>query len=208
MNKCVVLPVALTVCAVVAACSSDVATAPQGNGALAVQLIDAPFSTDSVKSVDIYIVRVDGRAKDADSASSDQHLSDDSSNSDGWKTLGTPNASVNLLALQNGVSSALGTASLPAGDYSGFRLVIDPAKSSVTLKNGLKLTSTSSPSVAFPSASRSGIKIQSTKPVTVTANATTTMVVDFDVSNSFVQRGNSLSQNGLLFKPTVKASVK
>jgi hypothetical protein len=33
------------------------------------------------------------------------------------------------------------------------------------------------------------------------------MVLDFDVGNSFVMRGNSLAQNGLLFKPVVKATV-
>jgi len=34
------------------------------------------------------------------------------------------------------------------------------------------------------------------------------MVVDFDVANSFVMRGNSLAQNGLLFKPVIRATVK
>jgi hypothetical protein len=47
-----------------------------------------------------------------------------------------------------------------------------------------------------------------TKPVTVADGGTTTLVVDFDVANSFVMRGNSLSQQGLLFKPVVKATVK
>jgi hypothetical protein len=44
--------------------------------------------------------------------------------------------------------------------------------------------------------------------VVVDAEATTTMVADFDVGSSFVMRGNSLTQNGLLFKPVIKATMK
>lgn len=178
-----------------------------GNGTVAVRLTDAPFSSDSVKSVDIFVVRVDARASDADSATTDHALSSDSAASGGWKTLATPNASFDLLSLQNGITAALGQASIPAGSYSGLRLIIDPGQSSVTLKNGTKLTNTSSPSVTFPSAARSGIKIVLSQPVPVVANTTTTLLVDFDVNNSFVQRGNTIDRNGLLFKPVIKATI-
>ena len=184
-------------------------TAPKGMGTLVVQLTDAPFPTDSVKSVDIFVVRVDGRVEDVDDASADTHVATESeSEGDGWKTLATPNASINLLALQNGVVSTVGEAKIDAASYRGFRLVIDPSKSSVTLKNGQVLTNTSSPSVMFPSASRSGIKIALASPVVVGEDGKTTMVVDFDVASSFVMRGNSLAQNGLLFKPVIRATVK
>ena len=184
-------------------------TAPGNSGTLVVQLTDAPFPTDSVKSVDIFVVRVDGRVASVDDASADVNVATETeAENDGWKTLATPNASIDLLALQNGVVSTLGEAKLAAASYQGFRLVIDATKSSVTLKNGQVLTGSSSPSVAFPSASRSGIKINLGAPVVVDADGKTTMVVDFDVGNSFVMRGNSLSQNGLLFKPVVRATVK
>jgi len=184
-------------------------TAPRGTGTLVVQLTDAPFPTDSVKSVDIFVVRVDGRVEDVDDASADAHVASESeSEGDGWKTLATPNASINLLELQNGVVSTVGEAKIDAASYRGFRLVIDPSKSSVTLKNGQVLTNTSSPSVMFPSASRSGIKIALASPVVVGEDGKTTMVVDFDVASSFVMRGNSLAQNGLLFKPVIRATVK
>ena len=184
-------------------------TAPRGMGTLVVQLTDAPFPTDSVKSVDIFVVRVDGRVEDVDDASADTHVATETeSEGDGWKTLATPNASINLLELQNGVVSTVGEAKIDAASYRGFRLVIDPSKSSVTLKNGQVLTNTSSPSVMFPSASRSGIKIALASPVVVGEDGKTTMVVDFDVASSFVMRGNSLAQNGLLFKPVIRATVK
>jgi len=192
----------------VAACGGA-DTAPHGLGTLVVQLTDAPFPTDSVKSVDIFVVRVDGRVAEADEAAAGANVAtEDESHGDGWKTLATPNASIDLLSLQNGVVSTIGEAKIEPASYRGFRLVIDPSKSSVTLKNGQKLTSSSSPSVTFPSASRSGIKIDLSTPVDVAADGKTTMVVDFDVGNSFVMRGNSLSQNGLLFKPVIHGTMK
>ena len=200
----------LAVAALLVACSTTATTATTaaGSGTMAVQLTDAAFATDSVSRVDIFVVRVDARAADADSATAARGAADDSASVGGWTTLATPNASVNLLAYQNGVTLALGQHTLAAGNYLGFRLVIDPTRSSLTLKNGMVLNGTSTPSVTFPSASRSGIKIVLVQPVTITANQTTTVLVDFVLLNSFVMRGNSIAQNGLLFKPVVQASVK
>jgi hypothetical protein len=177
------------------------------NGTVIVNLTDAPFSSDSVKSVDIFVVRVDARASDVDSAATDHALSSDSAASNGWKTLATPGAAFNLLSLQNGITAALGQASIPAGTYSGLRLIIDPGKSSVTLKSGAKLTNTSSPSVTFPSAAQSGIKIVLSQPLQVVSGTATSLLIDFDVNNSFVQRGNTIDKNGLLFKPVIKATI-
>ena len=42
------------------------------------------------------------------------------------------------------------------------------------------------------------------QPITVTSGSTTPLLVDFDVAQSFVLRGNSLAQNGLLFKPVIR----
>ena len=190
------------------ACSDSGVTAPAGaSGTLVVQLTDAPFLVDSLRSVDIYVVRVDARVADADSSTSDRALTEDSASAGGWKTVASPGATFNLLSLQNGVAATLGQTTLAAGTYSGFRFIIDPSRSSVTLKNGTVLSGTSSPSVTFPSASRSGIKIVLTQPVVITSGTTTNLVVDFDVNNSFVMRGNSIDRNGLLFKPVIKATV-
>ncbi len=192
------------------ACSSDSTPAGlsgNGNGTVITRLTDAPFSSDSVKSVDIFVLRVDARGTDTDSANTDKALTSDSASANGWTTLATPNASFDLLSLQNGITATLGQATIPAGTYNGLRLIIDPSKSSVTLKNGMKLTSTSSPSVTFPSAARSGIKVNLSSPVTVTDGGTTSLLIDFDVNGSFVQRGNTIDKNGLLFKPVIKASI-
>lgn len=200
------LAVLATAGVLAAACGNS--TTEAGRGTLAVQLTDAPFPTDSVLRVDVYVVRVDARMSDTDSAAAAKGVADDSANTGGWTTLTRPNQIVNLLAYQNGAYLPLGNAGVAAGNYAGFRLVIDPSKSSLTLKNGAVLTSTSTPNVSFPSASRSGIKINFQTPVVVAANDTTTVLVDFMVNDSFVMRGNSISQNGLLFKPVIKGTVR
>lgn len=190
-----------------AAACGDSSTAA-GNGTLVVRLTDAPFLVDSVSRVDIFVVRVDARRADADSATAAKGSPDDSATAGGWTTVATPNALVNLLAYQNGAELSLGSGTIASGDYLGFRLVIDPSKSSLTLKTGLVLSGTTAPTVSFPSGSRSGIKIVLTQPVTVRADETTTVLIDFMVADSFVMRGTSLSLNGLIFKPVIHATVK
>jgi hypothetical protein len=197
---------ALFVVAAASACG-DGSTTP-GTGRVVVKLTDAPFPLDSLASVDIYVVRVDARPAEVDQAEAEATAGDEDAAAQGWTTLATPNASVDLLMLQNGTTTTLGETSLTAGNYAGLRLVIDPSKSSITLKNGQVLSGGTTPGVTFPSASRSGIKIQLTTSVAVGTGETTTLVLDFDVGSSFVMRGESLSLNGLLFTPVVKATTK
>ncbi|HEX7019468.1 MAG TPA: DUF4382 domain-containing protein [Gemmatimonadaceae bacterium] len=205
MKKSLFAVAALSLATVGVACSDSTS---QGSGTMVVHLTDAPFSTDSVKSVDVYVVRVDGRQAAADSASAAEGATDDSAAAGGWTTLAKPNAMYNLLTLQQGVDTTLGANVIPAGSWSGFRLIIDPSKSSLTLKNGQVLSGSTNPGVSFPSGSRTGIKIVLSAPIVVKADDTTHVEVAFDVGNSFVMRGNSISQNGLTFKPVIRATVK
>jgi hypothetical protein len=173
----------------IAACSDSSGT---GGGVLAVRLTDAPFPFSDVASVDIYVVRVDARP----AAPTDAQAADESDMA-GWTTIATPNASFNLLDLAGGRTANLGATTLATGTYDGFRLIIDPAKSSITLKDG------STPSIAFPSAAHSGIKIDLENPIQLTENGSV-MTLDFDVGSSFVMRGNSPAK-GFNFKPLVRA---
>ena len=198
--------VAIAASALVGACADS--TTAQPTGALQIRLTDAPFATDSVSRVDVWVLRVDVRQASTTDADADANLADASSASNGWTTVATPNQSIELLTLQHGVTSALGGATIAAGDYQSARLIIDPSRSSVTLKNGTVLTSSSSPSVTFPSAAQSGIKVNLDKPITIAADGTTTAVLDFDVGQSFVMRGATIAQNGLLFKPVVRGTVQ
>lgn len=183
-------------------------TTAQGTGTLALQLTDAPFSSDSVSRVDVYVVRIDAKQAETESAEMADGTPDAEAMRDEWMTVATPNRSIELLALRNGVTTALGEKTIAAGSYRSFRLVIDPSKSSVTLKNGTVLTSSSTPNVSFPSAARSGIKVNLDRPIEIATDGTTTAVVDFDVGQSFVLRGNTIAEGGLIFKPVVRGTTK
>ncbi|MHB1264684.1 MAG: DUF4382 domain-containing protein [Gemmatimonadaceae bacterium] len=194
---------------VAGACSSDASVAP-GQTKVAVRLTDAPFPYDSVKSVDVFVVRIDARQQPADSTTAAQNVSSDSSSSrGGWTTIATPNRLIDMAVLRNDTTS-LGTTTLQSGSWSGLRMIIDPAQSSVTLNNGTTLTTGTSPTagIVFPSAAKTGIKINLTGNTTLAPGDSTTLVVDFDLDNSFVMRGNSVARNGLLFKPVIKAVFK
>lgn len=181
------------------------ASAPDGMGVVRVQLTDAPFPFDSVAKVEVHVVRVDARLQDADD---DAAADVDDDDADGWVVLARPDKVFELLALQGGKLADLGSATIAAGTYNGLRLIIDASKSSITLKNGKKLTGASSPGVQFPSADRSGLKVRLAEGIDVTAANVSVLVIDFDVGESFVMRGNSITQNGLLFKPVLSATVK
>ena len=116
-----------------------------------------------------------------------------------------------MLSLRNGTTVNLGSAtSLPVGQYRGFRMIIDTDLSSVTLVNGTVLRGTGSPNIVWPSAGKTGIKIKLADPIAVGSNGgnASIVVIDFDLARSFVLRGSSISQNGLLFKPVIRAVAR
>jgi hypothetical protein len=182
-------------------------TAP-GTGRLTLKLTDAPFPFDSVSAINVFVVRVDGQVADAadNQAQNDGDPGNNTDPSKGWVTLAEPNQVFDILQLTNGKTADLGDASLPTGNYAGFRIILDTDKSSVTLKDGTVLNGNSTPGIKWPSAGHSGIKIVLDAPVDL-VEGTTTLVIDFDIGQSFVMRGHTISQNGLLFKPVVKATA-
>ncbi|MGK2935362.1 MAG: DUF4382 domain-containing protein [Gemmatimonadaceae bacterium] len=180
--------------AAVTACSD---TTGSNTGKLTVKLTDAPFPFAEVSRVDMHVVRIDARTQ-----SVSEGEASDASDNGGWTTIASPNALINLLSLQGGVTTNLGTTSLATGNYNGFRLILDTQKSSVTLKDGTVLTGGNG--IIFPSAAQTGIKINLDAPIQVTQDSSV-MILDFDVGSSFVLRGHSISQNGLLFKPVIRA---
>jgi uncharacterized surface anchored protein len=174
-----------------AACSDSSGTGT-GTGSLTVRMTDAPFPFSDVASVDVFVVRVDARTSEP----TDAEASDESDQS-GWTTIATPNSLINLLDLAGGRTENLGATTLATGTYDGFRLIIDPSKSWMTLKDG------SRPAIQFPSAGHSGIKVQLDEPIILTENGSV-MTLDFDVGRSFVMRGNN-AKNGFNFRPVIRA---
>ncbi|MFL5482767.1 MAG: DUF4382 domain-containing protein [Gemmatimonadaceae bacterium] len=158
---------------------------------MTVRLTDAPFPFSDVANVDVYVVRVDAKR----APSTDEDATDESSQ--GWTTVATPNALIDLLDLGSGKTVNLGAATLPTGTYQSFRLILDTDKSSLTLKDGTK------PQVFFPSAGHSGIKVILDEPINLTENGSVT-TLDFDIGRSFVMRGNN-AKNGFNFRPVIHA---
>jgi len=154
----------------------------------------APFPFSEVSAVDVFVVRVDART----SAVSDGQTANADDNS-GWTTIATPNAVIDLMQLNGGQMTTLGSASLANGTYNGFRLIIDPSQSSITL------TDNSHPNIIWPSASKTGVKINLASPLTVSSDSSV-LLIDFDIGSSFVMRGNDIRNNGLLFKPVIHAA--
>lgn len=190
-----------------AGCSDSNSLAP-GQGRIAVRMTDAPFPLDEVESIDVFVVRVEAKSQVTTEEDAALDVEDADAGSDGWIVLGTPNESFDLMDLRNGATVFLGDAAVPAGAYHSIRLILDTDQSSVTLKNGVVLTATSDPSIMFPSAGRSGIKVLFTTPIEVEEGVTTDVLLDFDAEQSFVMRGNTIEQNGLLFKPVIKATIQ
>ena len=195
----------MVVFAALAGCS-DSSLAP-GEGRIALRLTDAPFPLDSVESIDVFVVRIEAKAEATTEADAGASVQGEAAGSNGWVVLATPNASFNLMDLQNGVSVSLGDAEIAAGSYRSLRLILDTDQSSVTLKTGQTLSGVSTPSILFPSAGQTGIKVQFDTPIEVDEGATTHVLLDFDAGESFVVRGNTILQNGLLFKPVIRASI-
>jgi hypothetical protein len=203
----------------VAACSDSTAA---GTGTVSVRLTnqsvaasvaadiiggdaESPLPAGSVKSVDIFVVRIDAKLQDATDDDAAKDTEDQDSEKDGWVTVAEPNASFDLMKLADGTNTLLGDAQVAAGSYKAFRLIIDPAKSSITLNdaNNTVIGGESITGLKFPSASKTGIKIQLSDDLQVKEGETSVLVVKFDVDKSFVVRGNSIDQNGLLFKPVI-----
>jgi hypothetical protein len=171
------------------ACSDSSGTS---TGVLTVRLTDAPFPFSDVASVDVFVVRVDAKT----AATTDEEAADETDH-DGWTTVATPNTLINLLDLGSGKTMNLGATTLPTGTYQSFRLILDTDQSSITLKDG------SQPPISFPSASRTGIKVNLDQPIQLTEDGSV-MTLDFDIGRSFVMRGNNPA-NGFNFKPVIHA---
>jgi len=172
------------------ACNTGGLQSTTQSGRLNVYLTDAPLG--DVASATVTISKV--------------YLIGGSEESGHRFTVTDTTAEYDLLTLQNGVTALLGSASIPAGDYTQLRLVVDQA--TITLVPGVTfLDGSSSQALKVPSGAQSGIKVNFAGPLHIEPGATN-LVVDFDVSQSFVFRGDPSHPNGVLFTPVLQASLK
>ena len=180
---------ALALLAIPACNTGGLQSTPQ-SGRLNVYLTDAPLG--DVASATVTISKV--------------YLIGGSEESGHRFTITDTTAEYDLLTLQNGVTALLGSASVPAGDYTQLRLVVDHA--TITLVPGVTFSDgSSSQTLKVPSGAQSGIKVNFAGPVHIEPG-TTNLLVDFDVSQNFVFRGDPSHPKGVLFTPVLQASLK
>ena len=198
MRICRLTITALALTVPLLACSEDSGPNPgDASGSTRVLLTDAPFPYDRVERVDVYIVSV--------SAS----LTPDTGSTGSFVTLASPHRRINLLDLQNGVTEELGSIDLPEGIVTAVRVVIDTDSSSITLKDGRELTSTSTPGIAWQSsAGRPTLNALIEGQIGV-PDSGGTVVIDYDVGRSFItpqEIDPTSTDSGFIFSPVLRAA--
>lgn len=150
-----------------AACSKN-----KDTSTLQVRLTDAPLSVDEVN---VEILEVEVKLQEGETPVREDSLGGDRE----WVRLETNRGIYNLLELQNGVDTVLGTATLPVGTIKEIRFVL--GDNNTIRENGVEYP------LEIPSGSSSGLKIKIEKPLRADLE---TLVIDFDAALSVKKEGN------------------
>jgi hypothetical protein len=181
---------------------SDSNDSPSDYGKLSVQLTDAPFPHDLVAEANVTIFKVDARYK-ADLQLDTQTIENTDTTVETiqdkpFVVLMENEVQVNLLDLTNGVTQTLVDTDVPVGTYDLIRVYVKGIN--IVLTNGMTYD------LDVPSGSQTGIKIFIKPGLIVNGGLTFDLLLDFDVSKSFVAKGSGQNINGFNFKPVIKAS--
>ncbi|TFG78442.1 MAG: DUF4382 domain-containing protein [Flavobacteriales bacterium] len=184
-------------------------------GRLTVLLTDAPFPTDLVSEANVTIYRIEARYKGSAHVEEDvedymeeetedmtvEDSSDDMEEDGDTKfiTIMEAEYTVNLLDLKNGVTAKLAELEVTEGTYDLLRVYVKGVN--VVLADGTEFELT------VPSGSQTGIKIFIKPALVVSGGLSSDLLLDFDVCQSFVVKGNSNDLEGIKgfnFKPVIK----
>jgi hypothetical protein len=159
-----------------------------GPGKLVVKVTDDQFKIDYVTSATVKITKIEIRKAGAQDVNP-------------FIVLSTDTLSFDLINLRNGITSELLNLDIPQGSYDLIRLYVEEA--------GLKIKDQSTGyKVKIPSGQQTGIKIFIKPSLVVDGGLTSELLLDFDLSKSFVMRGNMdkpSGVNGFIFKPVIRA---
>ncbi len=175
----------------------DLSKNPDGKGTVSFLVTDAPFPTDLVAEANVTIDKIEIRK-------ADESEGEDSEGST-FVIVSEETMEFNLLDLRNGVTAELTNVELDAGSYDQIRLHVVDA--SVVLSDEASTTF----DLKIPSGSSSGLKIKIKDGLIVQDGGFSTVLLDFDVSQSFVVQGNTLTKAGIkgfIFKPVIRAVVE
>jgi hypothetical protein len=184
--KCLALSAILIMGAV--ACSAG---GGSNMGQLSLSIMDKPSDSYNAVYVTIQSIAV--------------HAASDTEGS--WTTIATPNKTVDLLALTNGVREQMALVDLAPGHYTQMRLMIGAQPDGgMNMMGGFHPfanycidTGGAVHALKIPSGMQTGIKL--VQGFDINADSTTELTLDFDASRSVVVAGNS---GKYLLKPTIQ----
>lgn len=165
--------------------------ATEGKGTVVVKIGDSPFPASLVDKVMVTVDKIEIHAVDS------VHMSESTS---GFLLLSDKVQEFDLLKLRNGLTTDLVEIEVGVGAYDMLRMHVVSSK--VILKDGTEFN------LKIPSGSTSGLKIKLEPELVVESGVVNEILVDFDLSKSFVCQGNHKIPNGIkgfIFKPVLRA---
>ncbi|MCX6302528.1 MAG: DUF4382 domain-containing protein [Bacteroidia bacterium] len=159
------------------------------SGRLVVKVTDDPFPVSNVESATVTITKVEVR-----------RAGDGVPDGKPFMLVSEDTLTFDLLELRNGVVEEMLDFELPQGKYDLVRLYVYEA--SLKIKDG------GTYNVKVPSGQQTGIKIFIRPGITVEGGLTSELLLDFDLSRSFIMTGNNHKPsgiNGFIFKPVIRA---
>jgi hypothetical protein len=187
MKKLLFLSITVAIAVLLTDCSKSFNN--DGTGRLVIRLTDAPFPFENIETANVTISKVELRK-----------VGDGIPDGNPFVTVSEEIMNFNLLELRNGITAALADIEIPAGTYNLIRLYVDEA--SLETKDGAAFD------VKVPSGQQTGIKIRIKPEITVEGGLTSELLIDFDLSRSFILRGNPDKPSGMtgfIFKPVIRA---
>ena len=180
---------AVAVILMFSACSKIRSTDNNGPGKLVIKITDAPFPIDFIDSAGVTITKIEIR-----------RAGDCLCDGNPFMVISEDTMTFNLVELRNGVVESLPEIEVPEGDYDLIRLYVEEAN--------LKVKEGELYKVKVPSGKQTGIKIFIHPELSIAGGLTSELLLDFDLSHSFVVQGNPRTPAGIkgfIFKPVVRA---
>lgn len=184
--KIIALFIALGIFIFNACTKENETTIPTEKSTLNVYLTDAPFPVDLVSKTIVNIDKIEIRKQSSDTTNSE------------FIVLSEDPIQIDLLSLSNGITEQLASVELDSGRYDMIRMHVTDSK--VVLKDNTVYD------LKIPSGSSSGLKVKIDPSIDVSSGQIIDVLLDFDVSKSFVAKGNwkGGKLNGFNFKPVVR----
>lgn len=180
-------------------CTKDNGTISEGNGKLIMKITDAPFPVSVVDKVMVTVDKIEIRS--VQTTTTTTTTTGDNDPVEGVYTVISDKVQeFDLLKLRNGITSDLLEIEIGSGTYDMIRMHITASK--VYLKDGTSFD------MKVPSGESSGLKIRLSPELVVEEGVINEVLIDFDLSKSFLMQGNHKIAHGIkgfIFKPVLRA---